>query len=328
MAAAHRLYVGTIGEGLFRSLDGGASFIRACEGMFVECHVRALAVHPREPRTLYLGSEQGLFRSDDGADHWQRVESPLNGLQIWSILLLPHKPDVILAGTCPSRLFRSEDGGKTWTEPPVKMLQECPRIMHTRVTTLTADPVEPDTVWMGVEIDGLYRSRDAGRTWQPVGQGLSSRDIHALAVVSGNGRPKRLLAATNNDLNLSTDNGETWQPLHIGQALPWSYCRTLALKCGQPDVVLLGNGDAPPGSVGIVGRSTDAGQTWQAARMPRRANSTMWNFAVHLVDPELIYASSVSGEVYRSTDGGVSFDPLSREFGEIRALAWTPDTGT
>ena len=68
MTPAHRLFIGTIGEGVFRSLDGGETFRRACDGMFVECHVRALAVHPRQPHTLYLGSEQGLFRSDATPD--------------------------------------------------------------------------------------------------------------------------------------------------------------------------------------------------------------------------------------------------------------------
>ena len=60
------------------------------------------------------------------------------------------------------------------------------------------------------------------------------------------------------------------------------------------------------------------------ARMPGRSNSTIWNFAIHPADPELVYASSVSGEVYRSTDGGAMWQKLPREFGEIRALAWTP----
>src|SRR5437588_782346 len=82
--SAHRLYVGTIGEGVFRSVDGGETFRRAADGMFVECHVRALVVHPSDPRTLYLGSEQGLFVSRDGADNWQRVDSPLNGLETGS----------------------------------------------------------------------------------------------------------------------------------------------------------------------------------------------------------------------------------------------------
>src|SRR5439155_9976328 len=73
----HRLYVGTIGEGLFRSLDGGLTFRRACDGTFVECDVRALAVHPQRPNVLYMGTELGLFRSADGADRWTQVEGPL-----------------------------------------------------------------------------------------------------------------------------------------------------------------------------------------------------------------------------------------------------------
>jgi photosystem II stability/assembly factor-like uncharacterized protein len=249
------------------------------------------------------------------------VESPLNGLQIWSILLPPAAPEVILVGTCPSRLFRSGDGGHTWSEADARMLQDCPRIVHTRVTALCAHASDPRTVWAGVEIDGVYRSRDGGRSWQAVGTGLSSRDIHALAFVPGD---NRLLASTNNDVCVSQDDGESWQPLQLGRALPLPYFRGLAQHWGQPAVLLLGNGDAPPGSTGLVARSPDAGTTWQPAQMPGRANSTVWNFAVHPGDPDMVYASSVSGQVYRSQDGGRSWQKLAREFGEIRALAWTP----
>jgi len=336
MAKPHRLYVGTIGEGLFRSLDGGETFTRTCDGMFVECHVRALVVHPRDPKTLFLGNELGLFKTCDGADHWSQIESPLDGKQVWSILVMPNDPDVILVGTCPSRIFRSAEGGRTWEEPKVELRQDCPRIISTRVTTLSADPTAPGTVWCGVEIDGLRRSRDAGKTWEKVGAGLSSQDIHSVAVIPGEpeaipGEPeasapggKKLLATTNNDLNVSTDDGATWKPQGIGKVLPWPYCRGLALPVGRPGVVLLGNGDAPPGCVGLIARSTDGGATWQPAKMPGRSNSTMWNFATHPADPELVYASSVSGQVYQSSDAGASWNKLPREFGEIRALAWTP----
>jgi photosystem II stability/assembly factor-like uncharacterized protein len=326
MTMPHRLYVGTVGEGLWRSTDGGERFVRACDGTFVECHVRALAVHPADPRVLFMGSELGLFHSRDGADSWRRVESPVNGRQVWSVLLLPHDPDVILVGTCPARLFLSEDGGRTWVEPALDAVQECPRIMHTRVTTLAADPADPDTVWAGVEIDGLRQSRDRGRTWQKVGRGLSSQDIHGLVIIAPAGpRGARLLASTNNDLNLSTDGGQTWQPLGVGRVLPWAYCRGLAQQCGRPEVVLLGNGDGPPGTAGVVARSSDGGASWHEAAMPGRANSTVWTFAVHPADPALIYAASVSGQVYRSGDAGASWARLPREFGEVRALAWTPD---
>lgn len=322
---AHRLYVGTIGEGLFRSLDGGISFRRACEGMFVECHVRALAVHPQHSATLYLGSELGLFVSRDGAESWTKLPAPLDGLQVWSLWIGPQQPEILIVGTCPSRLFRTDDGGLTWSEATAKLERECPRLLWTRVTCIVGAPDDPNLLWAGVEIDGVHQSRDGGCTWQAIGSGLSSRDIHALVVLPAqSGKPHRLLAATNNDLNLSDDGGATWRPLQIGQAMPWSYCRTLIQPCGRPEAILLGNGDAPPGTAGVIGRSLDGGQTWRLAEMPGRANSTIWNFAVHPADSHMIYASSVSGQIYRSLDAGASWQRLPREFGEVRALAWAP----
>src|SRR5262249_31735769 len=79
-----------------------------------------------------------------------------------------------------------------------------------------------------------------------------------------------------------------------------------------------------PASVGFVARSEDGGRSWQQTQLPGKVNSTVWNFATHAPDPRLIYASSVSGKVYRSQDGGRSWEKLEREFGEVRALAWTP----
>ena len=151
---------------------------------------------------------------------------------------------------------------------------------------------------------------------------MSSQDIHALAYVPGNSA--RLIATTNNDVNLSNDDGETWQPLGLGKKMPVPYFRGLAQLANNPSSILLGNGDAPPGTTGLIARSLDGGLTWTAAEMPGRANSTIWNFAVHPADPTLVYAGSVSGQLYRSRDGGASWQKLPREFGEIRALAWTP----
>src|SRR5206468_3002231 len=135
-----------------------------------------------------------LFRSDDGALHWSQVDSPLNGQQIWSVSLHPTATDSILAGTCPSRIFKSIDGGRSWREAAADIARSCPRIMHTRVNSLVFDPDDPDMAWAGVEIDGLWRSGDVGRSWQKIGRGLSSQDIHALVVLPGAGRSRRLLA--------------------------------------------------------------------------------------------------------------------------------------
>jgi photosystem II stability/assembly factor-like uncharacterized protein len=54
-------------------------------------------------------------------------------------------------------------------------------------------------------------------------------------------------------------------------------------------------------------------------------NSPIWNFATHAADPNLILANSIYGELYRSADGGESWEKLKKEFTEVRALAWTPN---
>jgi photosystem II stability/assembly factor-like uncharacterized protein len=321
----HRLYVGTVGEGVFRSLDGGDTFRRAADGMFVECDVRALTVHPADDRTLFLGSEDGVFVSRDGADSWRQLHD-LGGARVWSLLVHPANPDLILAGTRPAGVWRSEDGGRSWERTRTDMLADCPRIRHTRVTCFLADPDRPGALLAGVEIDGVHASRDWGKTWARLGSGLSSQDIHDLALVR-TGAGATLLATTNNDLNRSTDGGASWQPLSVGKALPWSYYRGLCLPHGHDGLVLIGNGDGPPGSEGCVGLSTDGGRTWRAADMPGRANSTVWCFARHPSEPATVYAASVSGELYRSADAGRSWSKLAREFGEIRSLAWTPAAG-
>jgi hypothetical protein len=275
-----------------------------------------------------MGSELGVFRTDNAADSWERIDSPLNDCSIWSILLWPGNPDIMLAGGCPSRVMVSGDAGRSWQETTPGFLQDCTRIIHTRVTALAADSTDAKTVWAGVEIDSAWRSGDGGHTWQKVPDGLSSQDIHSFAIVPASPkRPRRILAATNNDVNISDDDGDHWRKLELGKRLPRAYYRGMAQVVGRPERLLLGIGDGPPGWSGFIALSDDAGDNWRVAEIPGPANSTIWNFATHPADPSLIFASSVSGQLYRSTDAGSSWTKLPREFGEIRALAWIPQVG-
>src|SRR5690348_9031157 len=109
------LFVGTVGEGVWRSTDGGATWNRSSKGMFVECDVRALAVDPQRPNVLYAGTNEGVYRTDNSGDDWTRLNGPLNDLITWSLLAVPHQPDTLLAGTRPPRIFRT-DAGRSWRE--------------------------------------------------------------------------------------------------------------------------------------------------------------------------------------------------------------------
>ena len=326
MASNCILYAGTVGQGVWRSLDNGETFQRHCAGMFMEAEVRALAADPSEPGTLYAGTDAGLYRTTNGGDRWIRAEAPFDpgngwpaGISIWSVLVHPKNPDLIYVGTCPSAIYRSRDGGNKWEKLNAALTPECPPIVYSRVTCLKADPNDDAVIWAGVEIDCVWRSDDTGDTWLRLAEGLSSPDIHDLAFLPG--APGTVYASTNNDLNVSRDNGATWQPQHVKERFPFAYCRGLAAKSGDANTLFLGNGNGPPGTAGALQVSRDAGRTWQQAALTPPPNSTVWAFATNPGAPNLLFCVSINGYLYRSEDGAENWTKCAHEFGEVRSLA-------
>lgn len=316
-----RVYVGTVGQSVWRSDDGGESFRRVSAGLFTECEVRALVAHPAAPGCLYAGTDRGCYRTRDGGDSWEHLESPMDRMQIWSLALDPRDPETLFAGTCPAALFRSRDGGAAWQRLPVDMPERCDgTLIVPRVTCIALDPEQPRRLYAGVEIGGARRSRDGGDTWETLTQGLSSQDIHGLVVSPR--APRTLVATTNNDVNRSRDDGDTWEPLDVGGQFPWPYCRVAASAPTDPDLVYVGAGNGPPGNQGALFRTRDRGDTWERLPLPVPPNSTIWNLALNAADPTRIYAASISGQLFRSRDEGASWEKLPHEFGEVRALVW------
>ncbi|MBM3457504.1 MAG: hypothetical protein FJX77_03070, partial [Armatimonadetes bacterium] len=249
MADSTVVYVGTVGQSIWRSRDGGLTFQRASTGMHSECDVRALLLHPEDPRVLHLGNETGLFVSRDGSDTWERLPTPFDGRQVWSLARDPANPARLLAGTCPADLWLSENAGDSWVLLDARIPRECVggAPLTPRVTCILMDPAD-GAIFAGVEIAGARLSRDGGQTWEVLTQGLSSQDIHGLAAV-WNGK-RTLLATTNNDVNRSDDDGATWTPLRVGRNFPWPYTRACAVPAGDPHTVWVGAGNGPPGNQG------------------------------------------------------------------------------
>ncbi len=320
------VYAGTAGQSVWRSADGGETFSRKSAGLFMEAQVRALTRHPHNPASLYAGTDCGLYLLPSDSGSWQSIPTPFSspdgfphGVLIWSLLVHPQSPNLIFAGVCPAGIYRSTDSGKSWGKLPIPLNETCPSIVYNRVTKLLSDPNDAKVIWAGVEIDGLWRSPDLGETWERLSDGMSSQDIHDFAIAPGS--PRTLLATTNNDLNISKDEGRTWQPQNVRDQFPNAYCRALLQKADDPRTLFLGNGDAPPGTVGSVQISRDGGATWKMATLSQLPNSTIWAFATHPALPDLIFAGSVNGYLYRSEDGGATWVKCAHEFGELRSLA-------
>ena len=288
-------------------------------GLYLEARVWALSTHPARPDELLAGTDSGLYRWRESTRTWTHLPGPLDDTCTWALAQDPRHPQVIVAGTHPAALWRSDDGGTSWRKLPVVLAQECIFVGHPRVTQVIFDPTEPETLWAGIEIDAVHRSRDGGQSWARLDRGLVSGDVHGVAVVRGENGARTLFATTNKGLHVSHDEGEHWQ--HQLLDAPWQYTRTLMARADGDGTLFLTNGNGPPGSTGRLLRSQDHGVTWQDVGLPGTPNSTPWTVASHPDDPSVVFTVTNLGELYRSLDGGQRWMKLEREFGEVRTLA-------
>ena len=327
MADGFTLCVATVGGGLSRTVDGGETWDRIRDPIPSESNIRSLYVYPDNPHRILAGTDLGLFRSDDNAGTWEKIEAPFDDRQIWSVTVDPSDSETIFVGTRPDA-FRSRDGGKTWDELDIGVTIPCP-VGIPRTTNMIVDPRDNRTIWAGIEVDGVYKSLDGGDSWvhlPDLGDDPFHGDIHGMALKPGS--TTSIYCTSPFGIATSTDEGESWDYHYFPKFSEQdrrSYCRGMLIKADNPDVMFVGNGDAIPGITGTIQQTKDAGKTWQSLNLPVPPNSVVYWFGTHKAVPNVIAAASLYGYVYTSTDGGENWTKLAKEFGEIRSVAVMPN---
>jgi hypothetical protein len=328
MADKMTILVGTVGQGVMRSGDSGETWQRIGidQGMHSDALVRTLASNPRQPELVYAGTDKGLYRSENSGQSWRLVDSPLSNHCVWALAVDAGEPEVMYAGTgtpTPAGVFRSTDGGASWEQRPVEIAKECPNVGTPRVTGIAIDPVDSRNIWVGLEVDGVRYSNDRGDTWAALDNGIPNLDVHNVAVAGG--PSKTVFVVVNNDVYTSSDDGVTWNSVGVRESFPWGYPRGIMVQPGNPQVVFLTVGDTTPGRIGTVMRSKDTGKTWEDLSLPVQPNTAMWVVNIQPFDPSVVFAGSRYGYLYRSDDGGDSWEKLWREFSEISSVQWIPN---
>ena len=328
MTDVKTILVGTVGQGIMRSADGGENWgrIGIGAGLHSDAMVRTLLNTPTSPEIIFAGTDKGLVRSDDAGKTWHQVDSPMNDYTVWALAADPGDPNLIFAGTgtpTPAALFRSSDAGKTWEKSSMEAAAECPNVGVPRVTGIAVDPMTHNDVWVGLEVDGLRHSSDGGDTWETINGAIPNPDVHNVAVAGG--PPKTVVVVVNNDVYTSTDNGGNWDRLGIKEVFPYTYPRGILVQPGNSNNIFVTIGDSTPGRVGTVMRSQDTGKTWESLPLPVEPNSAMWVVNAQAAEPQVMFAGSRYGYMYRSEDSGNYWTKLWREFSEISSVLWVPE---
>lgn len=231
--------------------------------------------------------EAGLFRSEDQGQTWQPVEG-LNehptrsgwypgagGLCAHSILLDPRDASRVWCGISAVGMFRSDDGGQTWTPknqgvPIIIPDQESSEIGFC-VHALVADPDDSDIIYRQDHL-GLYRTTDGGDHWEAIENGLRERSFGFPIVLDRETKNLFIFPLESDEFRLpkegkfrvfrSQNQGDSWEPLSNGLPEESHYgcvLRTaMAADHLSPGGIYLGS------TAGTIHVSNDRGESWQS----------------------------------------------------------------
>ena len=304
-------------------------------GPFRAGRVLAVSGVPGEPDHFYFGSVNGgVWESRDTGRTWQPIfdDQPIGS--IGALAVAPSDPDVLYVGTGEADMrsdiaqgdgmYRSDDGGATWTHVGLADSQQIGRIL--------VHPDDAETVYVAAlghpyganEQRGVFRSTDGGRHWEKV-LGPDA-DTGAIDLAFEPGDPRVLYAALwqtrrtpwsiyppsngpGSGLFKSTDGGDTWNEVE-GHGFPEHPGRIgVAVAPSEPSRVYA-IVHATDGTGGLY-RSDDGGATWRRTSDDDRIWGRGWYFGAVTVDPknaDVVYALNTN--LYRSDDGGETFVPV------------------
>ena len=299
---------------------------------------------------IYASQSSGWFgqvvhRSDDGGANWQTVGNefvydgvpgthqwydgtphPWEFTRVWHFEPSLTDIDTVYAGAEDAALFRSTDGGLTWSElsglrghgtGPLWQPGAGGMCLH----TILLDPSNPERIFIAISAAGAFRTDDGGQTWLPINQGLVSDYIPDPAAEVGHcvhhvalhpARPDVLFMQKHWDVMRSDNAGDSWY--EISGNLPSDFGFVVDVHAHEPDTVYVvpiksDSEHYPPEGKLRVYRSRTGGNEWEALTngLPQRdcyVNVLRDAMAVDTLDECGVYFGTTGGQVYVSADGG------------------------
>lgn len=347
-------------QGLFRSVDGGRTWQPWGQGIPAGTALSALAVDPRNPRTLWAGSTNlsvGLYKSTDGGATWKPSQKGLRRRDVGQIVVDPASSAILhvrLLST--GELFRSRDGGASWVlnggpKAFVTDLEPVPYglLAGTRtgvllspdrgltwrdrqrgltslsITGLAIDTQDPPRLYADDPLHGTFKTRDRGASWLRLGEVDDPLRWERRLVVDP-AVPDTVYATATSAIARSTNGGRRWE--NHG-ALTCGVATALVLDPREPSTLyasgfIFSTGCAQIQDTCLLSRSRDAGASWSCIT---QGLPSPYGSKVLAVDPFTSAVYVLSGnDLLQSTDHGDTWTLLAAGLGSLRAFAASPRT--
>jgi len=280
--------------GLWISHDRGRTWRESAD--FKGQPVHALVEAPSDPRTLFAGTLQGVYKSSDGSQSWTRISPPASHEihEIESLAVDPRDPDIVYAGTW-HLPWKTTDGGKTWRNIKQGL------IVDSDVFSIIVDPERTRTVYLSA-CSGIYKSENAGLLFHKI-QGIPNEARRTRVIMQDPENRQVLYAGTTEGLYKTVNAGKTFQRMTDAGVV----VNDVYVDPGDSSHVLLAT------DRGGVLVSHDAGVTFTVSNQgisERKVAALL----VDRDDPQRLYAGVVNdknfGGVFRSVDGGSHWQQL------------------
>ncbi|MBI3681886.1 MAG: glycosyl hydrolase [Acidobacteria bacterium] len=309
------------GDGMYKSTDAGKTWKRI--GLEDTRHIARVRVHPGNPDLVYVAAlghtfgpneQRGVYRSKDGGKTWEKILDrgpkagaidlildPSNARILYAAFWEVHrKPWTLESGGPGSGLWKSADGGDTWTELTRK--EGLPKGLWGKVG-VAVSPANPERLWALIEAEegGVFRSDDGGGRWTRVNpdRRLRQRAWYYTRIYADPVNAETVYVL-NTGFYRSRDGGRTYTAIRV----PHGDNHDLWLAPGDPNRMIESND-------GGANVSFDGGRTWTEQNQP---TAQFYRVALDNDFPYNIYGAQQDNSTVRIASRGPGFGITEREW--------------
>ncbi|NKB80699.1 MAG: hypothetical protein GKS05_02140 [Nitrospirales bacterium] len=276
--------------------------------------VVSIAIHPKKSNILYIATDESVYKTRDGGQSWIRLDEGLDRVRVTTVLVDPHLPANVLAGTMGDGVYMSPDGGHRWFSRNTGIQKGT---ISVNVQQLVLHPRNSQILYAATTV-GVFQSTNGGAQWVERMQGMTEINFIVSLAVDPT-RTNIVYAGTSGGVYRSMDATEHWEKVNTGLVPPDAKMASMALGVNilvidpvTPDTVYAAT------TRGVF-KTINRGETWKGLGTVG-SKGYVSSMAIDPRNPNILYIATAEG-VQKSVDGGNTWVFMNKGLDNINIRA-------